>query len=74
MDCRKYYQTGLIADYAIHNPDAADGGKNPHAHIMFTLRPVQEDGTFGKKLTGYKNGGMDGREILKEMRFRIRIT
>jgi len=60
---------GLIADYAIHSPDAKDGGKNPHAHVMFTLRPVQEDGTFGKKLTGYKNGGLDGREVLQEMRF-----
>ena len=45
---------GLIADYAIHNPDASDGGKNPHAHIMFTLRPVEGNG-FGKKLTGYAN-------------------
>ena len=59
----------LVADYAIHSPDASDGGKNPHAHVMFTLRPVEEDGTFGKKLTGYKNGGLDGREFLHEMRF-----
>ena len=60
---------GLVADYAIHSPDAKDGGKNPHAHVMFTLRPVKQDGTFGKKLTGYKNGGLDGREVLQEMRF-----
>ena len=59
----------LIADYAIHNPDASDGGKNPHAHVMFTLRPVEKDGTFGKKLTGYKNGGLDGKEFLHEIRF-----
>lgn len=59
----------LIADFAIHNPDATDGGKNPHAHVMFTLRPLQEDGTFGKKLTGYKNGGLDGRDFLQKMRF-----
>lgn len=59
----------LIADFAIHSPDASDGGKNPHAHVMFTLRPVEQDGTFGKKLTGYKNGGLDGKEILREMRF-----
>lgn len=59
----------LVADYAIHSPDAADGGKNPHAHVMFTLRPVQQDGSFGKKLTGYKNGGLDGREFLAECRF-----
>lgn len=45
---------GLVADYAIHSPDASDGGKNPHAHIMLTLRPVEGEG-FGKKLTGFKN-------------------
>lgn len=60
---------GLIADYAIHEPDASDGGKNPHAHVMFTLRPVEADGTFGKKLTGYKDGGLDGKAALQEMRF-----
>ena len=59
---------GLVADYAIHEPDASDGGKNPHAHVMFTLRPVEQDGTFGKKLTGYKDGGLDGKEVLQEMR------
>jgi hypothetical protein len=59
---------GLVADFAIHEPDASDGGKNPHAHIMFNLRPVEGDG-FGKQLTGYKDGGLDGREILEEMRF-----
>lgn len=58
----------LVADFAIHSPDASDGGKNPHAHVMFTLRPVEGDG-FGKKLTGYKNGGLDSREVLQELRF-----
>ncbi len=57
----------LVADFAIHSPDASDGGKNPHAHIMFTLRPVEGEG-FGKKLTGY-NGGLDSREILQDWRF-----
>jgi ATP-dependent exoDNAse (exonuclease V) alpha subunit len=59
---------GLVADFAIHEPDASDGGKNPHAHVMFTLRPVEGEG-FGKKLTGYKDGGLDGREVLEDMRF-----
>ena len=59
----------LVADYAIHSPDASDGGKNPHAHVMFTLRPVEQNGQFGKKLTGYKNGGLDGKEFLNELRF-----
>lgn len=57
---------GLIADYAIHEPDASDGGKNPHAHVMFTLRPLDEKGEFGKKLTDYKDGGLDGKEMLAE--------
>lgn len=57
---------GLVADYAIHAPDAADGEKNPHAHVMFTLRPAEGQG-FGKKLTGYKNGGLDGVEFLQEL-------
>jgi hypothetical protein len=56
----------LVADFAIHSPDASDGGKNPHAHIMFTLRPVEGEG-FGKKLTGY-NGGLDSREVLQDWR------
>lgn len=59
---------GLVADYAIHEPDASDGGKNPHAHILFTLRPVEGD-SFGKKLTGYKDGGLDGKEFLQELKF-----
>lgn len=59
---------GLIADYAIHEPDASDGGKNPHAHVMFTLRPLQKDGSFGKKLTGYNDGGLDGKAALRDMR------
>jgi ATP-dependent exoDNAse (exonuclease V) alpha subunit len=59
---------GLIADYAIHEPEASDGGKNPHAHVMFTLRPLDENGEFGKKLTGYNDGGLDGKAVLHEMR------
>lgn len=39
---------GMIADFAIHESDAGDGFKNPHAHILLTLRPL-EGGEFGKK-------------------------
>lgn len=59
---------GLVADIALHSPTASDGGRNPHAHILFTLRPVQGD-RFGKKQTGYKAGGLDSREVLKSFRF-----
>jgi len=39
---------GMIADVCIHENRTADGGKNPHAHIMLTLRELDGDG-FGKK-------------------------
>lgn len=46
---REYLQTnfvdlGMVADYSIHDVDS----HNPHAHVMFTLRPV-EGNSFGKK-------------------------
>lgn len=36
---------GMVADMAIH--DKADG--NPHAHVMLTVRPFEQDGTWGAK-------------------------
>lgn len=58
---------GLVADFAIHSPEASDGDRNPHAHIMYTLRPV-EDGKFGKKLSGYQDGLLDSKQCLQQMR------
>ena len=39
---------GMIADCAFHEADASDGGKNPHVHILLTMREIDTDG-FGKK-------------------------
>ena len=36
---------GMIADVAFHNMKS----ENPHAHIMLTMRPLNEDGTWGDK-------------------------
>lgn len=36
---------GMVADVAIHR----DKSHNPHAHIMLTMRPFNEDGTWGNK-------------------------
>jgi MobA/MobL family len=36
---------GMVADIAIHR----DRLHNPHAHIMLTIRPFNEDGTWGQK-------------------------
>ena len=35
----------MCADYAIHDTD----GHNPHAHVMLTVRPLNEDGTWQYK-------------------------
>jgi hypothetical protein len=50
---RKYVQTqftdcGMIADYSIHEPSKKT--PNPHAHIMLTMRPLNEDKSWGAKL------------------------
>ncbi len=47
---RKYVQDtfvnkGMVADFVIH--DKKDG--NPHAHIMLTMRPFNENGEWGAK-------------------------
>lgn len=39
---------GMIADIAIHESPASDGGTNPHVHIMLTTREVSTAG-FGPK-------------------------
>ena len=41
--CREFFVSkGMIADFAIH--DKGDG--NPHAHIMLTMRAVDENGKW----------------------------
>jgi Ti-type conjugative transfer relaxase TraA len=39
---------GMIADVCIHNPKASDGLDQPHAHVLLSLRDVDENG-FGLK-------------------------
>lgn len=61
---------GLVVDYAIHAPDASDGNKNYHAHVLYYPRPIAENGEFAKyKLTGYKTPNtVDGTKTLQEFR------
>lgn len=40
-----FVAVGMCADIAVH--DKSDG--NPHAHIMLTMRPLEQDGTWGAK-------------------------
>lgn len=46
----QFTSKGMVADVAIHRPAASDGGEQPHAHIMLTMRPLEGDGFGGKKV------------------------
>ena len=41
----QFVNAGMCADFAIHDT----GGGNPHAHVMLTMRPIEQDGTWGAK-------------------------
>lgn len=41
----QFVEEGMCVDAAIHDPD----GHNPHAHIITTVRPLNEDGTWQYK-------------------------
>ncbi|MBR1432569.1 MAG: MobA/MobL family protein [Ruminiclostridium sp.] len=42
-----FVNKGMCADLCVHDPDREQ--PNIHAHIMLTLRPFNEDGTWGDK-------------------------
>ena len=42
-----FVDKGMCADICIHDPNREQ--KNIHAHIMLTMRPINEDGTWGDK-------------------------
>jgi hypothetical protein len=48
--CQTYIANGAICDVSIHCPRAADGGEQPHAHILLTPRAL-DDST----LSGFAN-------------------
>lgn len=45
----QFVSRGMIADVAIHAPEASDGEEAPHAHILLTMREVGPEGFGGKK-------------------------
>ena len=42
---KQFVSDGMCADVSIHDTD----GHNPHAHIMLTVRPLDQDGTWQYK-------------------------
>lgn len=45
----QFADKGMCADYGIHRSQNERGQPNLHIHIMLTLRPINEDGTWGAK-------------------------
>jgi hypothetical protein len=48
---------GMVADYAIHAPSMNGDERNHHAHVLLTMRPVDENG-FGKKAREWNSPDM----------------
>ena len=44
-----FVSRGMIADFAVHQPDKDGGIPNPHFHVMCPIRPLNLDGTWGAK-------------------------
>ena len=57
---KNFVDMGMCADFAIHDTD----GHNPHAHILLTVRPLNENGTWQykteKEYLCIKNGEKNG--------------
>ncbi|MAU11273.1 MAG: hypothetical protein CL607_15740 [Anaerolineaceae bacterium] len=51
----QFVSKGMVADIAIHDSIASDGGRNPHAHVLLTMRGFNPDGTWQR----HKNGGRE---------------
>lgn len=42
-----FVSQGMVADVALHRPDASDGKEQPHAHVLLTLRRLDASSETG---------------------------
>jgi Ti-type conjugative transfer relaxase TraA len=56
----EFVDRGMIADLNVHWDMAEDGMPKPHAHVMLTMRAVDENG-FGRKVRDWNRAEMVGR-------------
>ena len=54
---REFVDQGMIADLAVHWDRTEDGTVKPHAHVMLTMRAVDENG-FGPKVRDWNRTEM----------------
>ena len=43
----QFISRGMIADFAIHDPDREDNEPKPHFHVLCPIRPLNPDGSWG---------------------------
>jgi ATP-dependent exoDNAse (exonuclease V) alpha subunit len=53
----EFVDRGMIADLNVHWDRAEDGMPKPHAHVMLTMRSVDDEG-FGPKMREWNRAGM----------------
>ena len=46
---RNFVDKGMCADWAIHDSENNKGKRNLHIHVLFTMRPLTENGEWGAK-------------------------
>ena len=54
---QNFVRCGMVADVCLHAPGRGENNQNFHAHVMLTMRQLEEDG-FGKKAREWNNVGM----------------
>jgi Ti-type conjugative transfer relaxase TraA len=54
---REFVDRGMIADLNVHWDVSEDGMPKPHAHVMLTMRAVDDDG-FGQKVRDWNRAEM----------------
>ena len=58
----QFVEKGMVADVNIHR----DKDHNPHAHIMLTMRPFNEDGSWGEKRPFTGELDQNGKKIYQD--------
>jgi Ti-type conjugative transfer relaxase TraA len=63
----QFVDRGMVADLNVHWTQARDGGEQPHAHVMLTMREIvpgreghEEEGAFGKKVVAWNDRALLG--------------
>ena len=61
----QFVSKGMVADFAIHRPDASDGREQPHAHVLLTLRRL--DATSETGFDSHKERDWNEREDIARL-------